>query len=62
LLTKPAEKSCKDVCYVESICIRCEFYNGTDDGLECAAFKVLKELVEKRAISLTDIKNADIKK
>jgi hypothetical protein len=50
----------KAPCYVESICTRCDFFNGADDELECAAYKILNKLVEKNIISLTDINNAKI--
>jgi hypothetical protein len=51
---------CKEECYVESICTKCDFYDGSDDDLECAGFRILRELVKNDVISLEDIENAKV--
>jgi hypothetical protein len=44
--------------YVTLICTHCEFFREDDIELECAAFKVLKELLVKGRISPEEIKDA----
>lgn len=44
--------------YVKLICSRCEFFKEDDIELECAAFKVVKNLLEKGRISQEEIKDA----
>ncbi len=56
----PARDPDKLDCYIKSICTRCDFYKDTEDELECAAFKILKELVKGGALSLDEIVNANI--
>ncbi len=58
--TNPAKISTKEACYVKSICTKCDFFDGTDDDLECAAYKILKGLVDKKVITIADIDNATI--
>ncbi len=48
----------KDNPYVTLICTRCEFFKEDDIELECAAFKVLKNLLERGIITPEEIKNA----
>ena len=43
--------------YVNLICIHCEFFKEDDIELECAAFKVLKDLLDKGRISPEEIKD-----
>ena len=49
-----------ETCYVKNICTKCDFYGGSSDNLECAAYKILKELVKKNIVKLTDISDAKI--
>ena len=44
--------------YIELICYHCEFYKPSDVGLECAAFKILKYLIETGKITEEDVKLA----
>jgi len=44
--------------YVTLICTRCEFFKEDELELECAAFKVLKSMLEKGRISPEEIKDA----
>jgi len=44
--------------YVQLICAHCEFFKEDDIELECAAFKVVKNLLEKGRISQEEIKDA----
>ncbi len=44
--------------YVKLICSHCEFFKEDDIELECAAFKVVKNLLEKGRISQEEIKDA----
>jgi hypothetical protein len=44
--------------YVTLICTRCEFYKEDDVQLECAAFKVLKTMLQEGRITQEDIKDA----
>ncbi|VVB87190.1 Uncharacterised protein [uncultured archaeon] len=41
--------------YVTLICTRCEFFKEDDTELECAAFKVLKNMLRKGKITPEDI-------
>ncbi len=43
--------------YVALICAHCEFFKEDDVELECAAFKVLKSMLEKGRISEEEIKD-----
>jgi hypothetical protein len=36
---------------VHLICEHCDFYKDSDKDLECGAFKILKELLEKGVIT-----------
>lgn len=40
---------------VDRICRKCEFYSEDEEDLECQAFKVSRELVEKGKITLDDL-------
>ncbi len=44
--------------YVALICTHCEFFKEDDVELECAAFKVLKSMLEKGRISAEEIRDA----
>ena len=44
--------------YIELICYHCEFYKPSDVGLECAAFKILRYLLETGKITEEDVKLA----
>jgi hypothetical protein len=44
--------------YVTLICTHCEFFKEDDIELECAAFKVLKDMLAKGRISPEEIKDA----
>ncbi|MDD5473778.1 MAG: hypothetical protein PHU34_06475 [Candidatus Methanoperedens sp.] len=44
--------------YVTLICTHCEFFKEDDIELECAAFKVLKEMLNKGRITQEEIKDA----
>jgi hypothetical protein len=44
--------------YVTLICTHCEFFKEDDIELECAAFKVLKNMLVKGRISQEEIKDA----
>jgi hypothetical protein len=44
--------------YVVLICTHCEFFKEDDIELECAAFKVLKSMLEKGRVSAEEIKDA----
>jgi len=39
------------------ICGRCDFYKESDKDLECAAYKILKGLLEKGVITPEEIKD-----
>lgn len=43
--------------YVALICTHCEFFKEDDVELECAAFKVLKNMLEKGRITAEEIKD-----
>jgi len=43
--------------YVALICTHCEFYKEDDFELECAAFKVLKNMLQKGRITPVEIKD-----
>ena len=47
----------KDPC-VTLICTRCEFFREDDIELECAAFKALKNMLQKGVITPEEIKDA----
>ncbi len=40
---------------IDLICRHCEFYKDSDKELECGAFKILKGLLEKGAITPEEI-------
>lgn len=42
------------------ICTRCQFFKEDDIELECAAFKILKNLLEKGKITREDIDSVKI--
>jgi hypothetical protein len=42
---------------IELICKRCDFYKDSDKDLECGAYKILKGLLEKKAITPEDIQD-----
>jgi hypothetical protein len=44
--------------YVALICTRCEFFREDDLDLECAAFKVLKAMLQEGRITPVEIKDA----
>lgn len=44
--------------YVTLICTHCQFFKEDDIELECAAFKVLKEMLQKGRITQEEIKDA----
>jgi hypothetical protein len=39
------------------ICKHCEFYKESDKDLECGAYKILKSLLEKGAITPEEIED-----
>ena len=41
--------------YITLICTHCEFFKEDDIDLECAAFKVLKNMLQKGMIKPEDI-------
>ena len=43
--------------YVTLICTHCEFYKEDDFELECAAFKVLKTMLQEGRITANEIKD-----
>lgn len=43
--------------YVDLICIHCEFFKEDDFELECAAFKVLKIMLQEGRIKPEEIKD-----
>jgi len=44
--------------YVNLICTHCEFYKEDEFDLECAAFKVLKTMLQAGRIKSEEIKDA----
>lgn len=40
---------------IELICKHCDFYKESERDLECGAFKILKALLERGAITPEDI-------
>ncbi len=42
---------------ISLICTHCEFYKESDKDLECGAFKILKGLLEKGAITPEEIED-----
>jgi len=58
---EPQTNICKEQCYIDSICSRCDFYDGPEDDLECAAYRILVNLVEEGVVTIADLKNAKIK-
>jgi len=42
---------------IDLICKRCEFYKESDKDLECGAYKILKGLLEKGAITPEEIED-----
>ena len=44
--------------YVKLICTQCEFFKEDDVQLECAAFKVLKTMLQEGRITPVEIKDA----
>jgi hypothetical protein len=43
--------------YVALICTHCEFFKEDDIELECAAFKVLKSMLQRGVITPEEIKD-----
>ncbi len=43
--------------YVDLICTHCEFFKEDDIELECAAFKVLKSMLQRGVITPEEIKD-----
>jgi hypothetical protein len=43
---------------VDLICKCCDFYKDSDKDLECGAYKILQNLLEKGAITPKDIQDA----
>ena len=43
---------------VRLICNTCEFYKDSDKDLECGAYKILRELLEKGVITPEDVIHA----
>jgi hypothetical protein len=43
---------------IDLICKRCEFYKESDKDLECGAFNILKELLEKGKVTPEEINDA----
>jgi hypothetical protein len=52
-MTKKEKNSC-----VALICTHCEFFKEDEVELECAAFKVLKNMLQKGRITPEEIKDA----
>jgi len=46
--------------YVALICTHCQFFKEDDIELECAAFKVLKNMLQKGKITAEDITSEEI--
>ncbi len=44
--------------YVNLICTHCEFFKEDDRELECAAFKIVKKLLEKGRITKEEVEDA----
>jgi len=44
--------------YITLICTHCEFFKEDDLELECAAFRILKKLLQKGKITPEEIKDA----
>ena len=42
---------------IDLICKHCEFYKESDKDLECGAYKILKGLLEKGAITPEEIED-----
>ena len=42
---------------IDLICKHCEFYKESDKDLECGAYKILKDLLEKGAITPEEIED-----
>jgi len=49
----------KNLC-VTLICTRCQFFKEDDTGLECAAFKILRNMLKKGKIAPEDITSEEI--
>ncbi|MDL5502809.1 MAG: hypothetical protein QSU88_06290 [Candidatus Methanoperedens sp.] len=43
--------------YITLICSHCEFFKEDDIELECAAFKILKNMLQKGIITKEEIKD-----
>jgi hypothetical protein len=43
---------------IKLICHHCEFYKESDKDLECGAFKILRALLKKGAITPGEIQDA----
>ena len=42
---------------IDLICKHCEFYKESEKDLECGAYKILKKLLEKGAITPEEIED-----
>jgi hypothetical protein len=42
---------------IELICKYCDFYKESEKDLECGAFKILRELLEKGVIAPEEVKD-----
>ena len=42
---------------IDLICRHCEFFKESEKDLECGAFKILKDLLEKGVITPEEIKD-----
>jgi hypothetical protein len=42
---------------VDLICKQCEFYKDSEKDLECGAFKILRRLLERGAITPEEIRS-----
>jgi hypothetical protein len=43
---------------VSLICVKCDFYREDDRDYECAAFKILRELLERGLVSPEEVRSA----
>lgn len=47
--------------FVDLVCARCEFYKPKKEKLECAAFKILVELLKSEVISIDQVEKSQCK-
>jgi len=43
---------------IDLFCSDCDFYKESDEDLECGAFKLLRRLVERKLLTLEQIRDA----